>query len=236
MGRKIVLLIFSFFLFFSCGKSISKGLVDDMYELEVQSAVSSEQSLKSIEEVRRFIKDEQDKALSLVNSSSDKGRFYRMIGLQYMHLEMYGEAYKAFAEARIISPKNPLLAYYQGLASANLASLLAKGSQEWEKYAQITISSYEIALNLKPDYKDPLMAISIFYAYEMGDLYKSLEYIDKYISLDSKNVKAWILKGNIYAALGEREQSLFSYSEALKNTNSSQEKQEIEALMAQVSR
>lgn len=239
MGRKINFLTFSFFLFiffFSCQKKVSPGLVQDMYELEVQSAVSSEQSLKNIEEVKRFIETEQDKALEVINSSYDKGRFYRMIGLQYMHLEMYGEAYQAFAEARIISPKNSLLAYYQGLAAANLSSLLAKGTEEKEKYAKIAISSYESALSLKPDYKDALMAISIFYAYEIGDLYTSLDYIDKFISLDNKSMKAWILKGNIEAALGDREKALFSYSEALNSAKSSSEKQEVEALMASLTR
>lgn len=235
MGRKIKLLIVSFFFFltfFSCHKKISPGLVEDMYELEVQSAVSSEQSLKDIEEVKRFIQKEQDKALEVINSSYDKGRFYRMIGLQYMHLEMYGEAYNAFAEARLVSPKNPLLAYYQGLAAANLSSLLARGTEDKEKYAQIALNSYESALNLKSDYKDVLMAISIFYAYERGELYSAIEYIDKFISLDSKNAKAWVLKGNIEAALGLREKALFSYSEALKNVKSTSEKQEVEALMA----
>ena len=241
MGRKVAyiplgFLLIGFFLLTSCGSKISKGLAEDLRELEMEDILGSNTGQERIGEIESFIRKEQSMALKVINSSDNTARFYRMLGLQYMELEMYGEAYKAFVEARLISPTNAILAYYQALSAANLAKNMVQGTSEKDQYTEIAKNSYQMALNLRPDFKQALYGSAIFYAYELGDLMMALGFINRLISLSPKDESAWILKGNIHSALGEREAALFAYQEAQKQVSSTQDKEEIARLMNNVTR
>ncbi|KAL0264054.1 UNVERIFIED_CONTAM: hypothetical protein PYX00_010919 [Menopon gallinae] len=114
---------------------------------------------------------------------------------------MYGEAYLAFSEARLISPTNALLAYYQALAAANMQKNLPKGSEDKIRYRMLAEDAYAIALRLKPDFKEALYGSAIFYAYELGQLDKALSFINRLVTINAKDERAWLLKAQIHSSL-----------------------------------
>jgi tetratricopeptide (TPR) repeat protein len=241
MGRKIAylplgVLLVGFLFLASCGPKISKGLAEDLRELEMEDVLGNNTGQERIGEIEGFIRKEQNMALKVINSSDNTSRFYRMLGLQYMQLEMYGEAYKAFVEARLISPTNAILAYYQALAAANLAKNMVQGTSEKAQYMEIAKNSYQMALNLRSDFRQALYGSAIFYAYELGDLTSALGFVNRLIALSPRDERAWILKGNIHSVLGEREAALFAYQEAQKQVSSTADKEEIGRLMNNITR
>jgi tetratricopeptide (TPR) repeat protein len=170
-----------------------------------------------IEELRKGIARYRKEAERTVEATAQIGVYYKLLALQYMQRQMYGEAYDSLQEAVRIHPENPILFYYSAVCAARMsqAQLAGDAGQKWLERAE---SLYRRALSLDPGYVDALYGLSVLLVYELDRPEEAEALLKRILTIQERNLDALFLLGNVYYRLGRLEEALETYRAAAAAT------------------
>lgn len=176
--------------------------------------------------------DDFNKAVKL---DSTKAEYFSAIGdLMFEHKDLEGSV-GWLAKAIKLNPNDPkahlklakmqlFLKEYKG-AFAEINTVLRQDAMNPEGYflkgviyknlldTTRAISSFLTALQVMPDYKDPIMQLGLLYSYKKNPV--ALKYFDNAYKLDPKDVSPIYAKGMYYQEQGKYEEAKAFYKECI---------------------
>ncbi|MDD5930108.1 MAG: tetratricopeptide repeat protein [Spirochaetales bacterium] len=213
--------IFSLLLF-SCGVS-NKSI---KWNQELEENVSNP---TSIEELKEAIGKYQQKVAEIQQANSQIGIWYKILGTRYVDQKMYGEALKCFQEALKYYPDNQNLYYYVGVCAGYMSHASmdfdAQGYSEMRyNYLKLSEDAFLRAIQIEERYVRALYGIGVLYVYELDESNKAIPYLEKILTIDTKNVDAMFVLAKAYYDAQEFDKSAKIYDKIINTTKSEQKK------------
>ena len=218
--------VLSVLMFSSCG--VSNKQIIRMQKLE-----EGVDSPTSIEELRDAIEKYQNRVKDIQLAQTQTGIWYKILGTRYLDNRMYGEALKCFQAALQYHPTNQNLYYYVGICAGYMshASLDFDATGNADKkmnYLKLSESAYLRAIELEPRYTRALYALSVLYVYELDENEKAIPYLEKLLSIDTKNVDAMFVLARALYCTQEFDRAVDMYDKIISITKSSEKKADAE--------
>ncbi len=216
---KLLVIISASFLFFSCNKASNKQIQ------RLQRLEENVDSPTTIEEIKDAIEKYQTRVQDIQLANSQIGIWYKMLGCRYVDNNMFGEALKAFQSALDYYPNNPNLYYYVGLCSGYMYHKEKDGTGNMEqanKYLTLAENGYLRAIQLDDRYVKAMYGISIIYVYEMVEPEKAIPYLEKLLTIDTKNMDALSVLATAYYLNEEFDKTLEILDKIIETTKSAE--------------
>ena len=186
----------SILLFSSC--KMSNKQLHRLQEME--TGVSSP---TTIEELEDAIQKYSQRVDDVVESNAQIGIWYKMIASRYLDKKMYGEALKNYQKAIEFYPTNQNLYYWVGVCGG----LMAQSSLDYSgtgvnhqkmNYYRLAESAYLQAIKLDNRFTRPMYGVSVLYVCELDESQKAIPYLEKLLTIDTKDTKAMMLLARAY--------------------------------------
>ena len=213
MKNKKYLIIFLTLIALVLPSGCSKGRgiwLDNLTAAEKKEFEGGEIPEERIENLKEGISAYTKEVERTVKASKQIGIYYRMLVLEYMSLEMYGEAVKAAEEAVRYFPSNQLLYYYAAVSSAQM-SMAVFDEEEKGRLIIAAEEHYLRALRLDPSYKEALYGLSVLYVFELNRPFDAEPLLERLVSLSSKNWDAMFLLARVKIIRGDVEAAMDLY-------------------------
>ncbi|MCR4580758.1 MAG: tetratricopeptide repeat protein [Treponema sp.] len=215
-----ILFVTSFFL--SCG--VSNKTITRYQKME--EGVSSP---TSVEELKDAIKKYQERVADIQLAQSQVGIWYKMLGTRYIDQKMYGEALKCFQEALKYYPDNQNLYYYVGVCAGYMSHASmdfgASGSTEVRyNYLKLAEDAYLRAISIEERYVRALYGLGVLYVFELDEPEKAIPYLERAISVETRNIDAMFVLARAYYSSYEFEKSAEVYDKIIATTKSAETK------------
>jgi len=170
-----------------------------------------------IQELRTGIERYRKEAERTVEATGQVGVYYKLLALQYMDRQMYGEAYDSLQQAIRIHPENPILFFYAAVCAARMsqARVDEESRARWLDRAE---KLYRRALDLDPGYVDALYGLSALLVFELNRPAEAETLLERILAIEERNLDALFLLGNVYYRLGRLEAAMDTYREAAAAT------------------
>ena len=188
----------------------------------------------TVEELQDAIKKYSARVEDVVSANAQIGVWYKLIATRYVDKKMYGEALETFKKALEFYPNNQNLHYYVGLC----AGFMAKASYDFEgngvsskrqNYLSVSENAYLTALQIEPNNARTLYALGVLYTFgsEPGEIglnlpQKAIPYLERYVSIETKDVQGMFILARCYYATYETEKAINIYEKIISTTKSSE--------------
>ncbi|MCH5292508.1 MAG: tetratricopeptide repeat protein [Treponema sp.] len=224
--------IFATVIFASCG--VSNKTITRYQRLE--EGVSSP---TTVEELKTAIKKYQERVADIQLANSQIGIWYKMLGTRYIDQKMYGEALKCFQEALKYYPDNQNLYFYVGVCAGYMSHAAldfgASGSSEVSyNYLKLAEEAYLRAIAIEERYVRALYGLGILYVYELEEPEKAIPYLERAVSIETRNIDAMFALANAYWASYEFDKSAAMFDKIIATTKSAERKATAEENKKQV--
>lgn len=176
-----------------------------------------------VAELRADIRSVQNEAEKVIQSVRDEGTFWRLLGLKYMDMQMWGEALEAFEEASEIYPAYPAILYYRGLSAANLALSADRPSERSALLARAE-ASYRRSIETDTRYTNPYYALAILLVFELDRPLEAGPILDEYLRIERSDTRARFLRARVYLEAGRPELAIRLYDEIIDISTDKEEK------------
>ncbi len=206
----ILLLIMYTGLSVSCSRKDSTLLK----ELEKTESISGKTSSERIAHIKKGIARYKKEMERTVKASAETGIYYRMLGLEYMRLKMYGKAAASFKKAIQYYPENPVLFYYAGVCTGKLAQSKIKKAEKMALFSEAA-AYYKEAAALNSSYTAALFAEAVLYVYEFNRPFDAVPLLQRIIGKDSSNTDALFLLARADVMLGKEREAVERYNEII---------------------
>lgn len=215
------------FAFCSCTKS-NKTIIRMQH---IEEGVSSP---TSIEELKDAISKYEERVADIQLANSQIGIWHKILATRYLDKKMYGEALKSFQTALQYYPDNQNLYYYVGLCAGYMSHASmdfdADGREEKrENYLKLSEEAYLRAIEIEPRYARALYGLSVLYVFELGEDEKAIPYLEKLLTIETKNIDAMFVLARAYYMNYEFDKAVDMYDKILSLTKSPERKAEAEA-------
>ncbi|MCR5699033.1 MAG: tetratricopeptide repeat protein [Treponemataceae bacterium] len=232
-GKYLVFSLLAVILIFSSCKMSNKQL----HRLqEMETGVSSP---TTVEELEDAIQKYSQRVEDVTSANAQIGVWYKMIASRYLDRKMYGEALKNYQKAIEFYPTNQNLYYWVGVC----AGFMAQSSLDYEgtgynsqkmNYYRLAESAYKQAIKIDGRFTRPMYGISVLYILELDESEKAIPYLEKLLTIDTKNTDAMLLLARAYYTQYDFERAVEIYDDIIKVTKSEIRKAEAANLKAQV--
>lgn len=214
----LMILLFTAVAFTGCGVSNKTVIRHQKLEENVQNPTS-------IEELRQAISKYQERVADIQLAQSQIGIWYKILGTKYLDNKMYGEALKCFEEALKYYPDNQNLYYYVGVCAGYMshASLdfNATGNNEIKyNYLKLAEEAYKRAIDIEEGYVRALYGLGVLYVFELDEYAEAIPYLEKLLTIDTKNHDAMFVLARAYYCNFEYEKSIDMYDRIISTTKS----------------
>ena len=218
----ISLILFVSLLLVSCGVA-NKTII--RYQ-KMEEGVSSP---TTVEELKDAIKKYQERVADIQLAQSQIGIWYKMLGTRYIDQKMYGEALKCFQEALKYYPDNQNLYYYVGVCAGYMSHSAmdfgASGSSEVRyNYLRLAEDAYLRAISIEDRYVRALYGLGVLYVFELDEPEKALPYLEKAVSIETRNIDALFVLARAYYSSYEFEKAAATYDKIIATTKSAETK------------
>ena len=223
----IFLLLIMSLILVSCGGVSNKTIIRHQ---KMEEGVDSP---TSIEELKDAIKKYQERVADVQLAQSQIGIWYKILGTRYLDNKMYGEALKAFQEALTYYPDNQNLYYYVGVCAGYMSHAAldynASGSNEIKyNYLKLAEEAYLRAIAIEDRYVRALYGLGVLYVFELDEPEKAIPYLEKAISIDTKNLDTMFVLARAYYSSYEFDKSIAMYDKIIETTKSDDTKKTAE--------
>ncbi|MGP1586765.1 MAG: tetratricopeptide repeat protein [Treponemataceae bacterium] len=224
--------VFSFlfvFLFFAgCHVTNTSKKINRLQHLE--EGVGSPTTMEDLEDA---IKKYNERVEDLCSANAQIGIWHKMVANRYLEKKMYGEALKSFQKAIEFYPQNQNLYYWVGVCAGYTAksSLDYSGTGNFsqkQNYYKLAESAYLSAIQIEPTFVRPMYGISVLYAMELNEPEKAIPYLERLLTIDTKNSDAMLLLARCYYATYENEKAVDMYDKIIKVSKSQKAKDSAE--------
>ncbi len=210
-----LLLIFSAtFTLFSC--SGNSRYIRHIQQIEegVRNPVSAEELEEAISKYRNRVED-------IISAESKTANWYKILGIRYLDMQMYGKALENFQAAVEYYPTNQNLYYYIGLCSGYMAKASLDSSSAnpvRERYLDLAESAYLRAIELEPRFARALYGLSVIYVFEKNEPEKALPHIELFTQIETADMDGKMILGRVYYSIGEFEKAVEVYDGIIQQT------------------
>jgi len=205
----VILTILTGLLLSSCSQQ-QKRILDRLLKTETAEYEGETVDKRRVEELEEHVKSYSDEVERLVRDTGKLGVYYKMLALEYMDREMFGEAYAYFLKSLEIYPNNHIVHYYTGLSRAQLAG--AQGAID-ERLLMLEEAAYHHrrAVDLKSDYFDALYALSVLYIFELEKPLTAEQYVLRALEKKPGDERTLFLLARIRIIQGRFEEAVELY-------------------------
>ena len=226
-NKWIFLLLIMSLILVSCGGVSNKTIIRHQ---KMEEGVDSP---TSIEELKDAIKKYQERVADVQLAQSQIGIWYKILGTRYLDNKMYGEALKAFQEALTYYPDNQNLYYYVGVCAGYMSHAAldynASGNNEVKyNYLKLAEEAYLRAIAIEDRYVRALYGLGVLYVFELDEPEKAIPYLEKAISIDTKNLDTMFVLARAYYSSYEFDKSIAMYDKIIETTKSDDTKKTAE--------
>ena len=212
---------------------VSCGGVSNKTIIRHQKMEEGVDSPTSIEELKDAIKKYQERVADVQLAQSQIGIWYKILGTRYLDNKMYGEALKAFQEALTYYPDNQNLYYYVGVCAGYMSHAAldynASGTNEVKyNYLKLAEEAYLRAIAIEDRYVRALYGLGVLYVFELDEPEKAIPYLEKAISIDTKNLDTMFVLARAYYSSYEFDKSIAMYDKIIETTKSDDTKKTAE--------
>ena len=212
---------------------VSCGGVSNKTIIRHQKMEEGVDSPTSIEELKDAIKKYQERVADVQLAQSQIGIWYKILGTRYLDNKMYGEALKAFQEALTYYPDNQNLYYYVGVCAGYMSHAAldynASGNNEVKyNYLKLAEEAYLRAIAIEDRYVRALYGLGVLYVFELDEPEKAIPYLEKAISIDTKNLDTMFVLARAYYSSYEFDKSIAMYDKIIETTKSDDTKKTAE--------
>lgn len=183
----------------------------------------------SIEELKEAIAKYQERVADIQMAQSQIGIWYKILGTRYLDTKMYGEALNCFEEALKYYPDNQNLYYYVGVCASYMShaalDFSASGTNEIKyNYLKLAEEAFLRAITIEERYVRALYGISVLYVFELDEPEKAIPYLEKTLTIDTKNIDAMFVLARAYYSTFEFDKSADMYDKIIAVTKSAETK------------
>ena len=219
-------------MFISCG-------VSNKTVLRYQRMEEGVSNPTSIEEYKEAIEKYQERVADIQLAQQQIGIWYKILGTKYLDNKMYGEALKCFQSALEFYPDNQNLYYWVGVCAGYMShqALDYGGTGATEiryNYLKLAEEAYLRAVQIEDRYVRALYGLGVLYVWELEEANKAIPYLEKLLSIDTKNIDAMFLLASAYYSDYDFDKSVEMYDKIIQNTKSASIKAQAEANRKQV--
>ena len=212
---------------------VSCGGVSNKTVIRHQKMEEGVDNPTTIEELKDAIKKYQERVADVQLAQSQIGIWYKILGTRYLDNKMYGEALKAFQEALTYYPDNQNLYYYVGVCAGYMSHAAldynARGSNEIKyNYLKLAEEAYLRAIAIEDRYVRALYGLGVLYVFELDEPEKAIPYLEKAISIDTKNLDTMFVLARAYYSSYEFDKSIAMYDKIIETTKSDDTKKTAE--------
>lgn len=219
-----ILLAFAFFALSLTGcESSGKKILRKRVERMEQSSGNP----ISIEDLKASIDKYYDDVQEISQKNQQIGIWYKILGTRYVDKKMYGEALKCFEEALKYYPDNANLYYYVGVCAGYMshAALDFGGSGTTEvkyNYLKLAEEAYVQAVTIDDRYVRALYGLGVLYVFELDEPAKAIPYLEKSLTIDTKNIDAMFVLARAYYSNYDFDKSADMYDKIIATTKSAE--------------
>ena len=218
------------FVFVSCGPSYNSIKRMQKMEEGVGNPVTKE-------ELSEAIKKYDERALDLVTTQAQEGMWYKILGTRYLDERMYGKALECFQRAIEFYPMNANLYYHVAVCAVYIANSQldysasggAEASLKSGNYLKLSEKAYLRALEIDPKYYKAMYGIGVLYAFQTGEYEKGIPYLEKFLTVQTKDTNGMFVLARCYFATGEFQKAIDLYDKIIEIKPNSEKVSEAEA-------
>ncbi len=207
-------------MFMSCGVSNKSVIRQQKMEEGVENPTS-------IEELRAAIAKYQERVADIQLAQSQIGIWYKILGTRYLDNKMYGEALGAFQKALEYYPDNQNLYYWVGVCAGYMSHTAldfsgtgSSGTVRKFNYLKLAEQAYLRALEIEERYARAMYGLAIVYVFELGEPEKAVPYLEKLLTIETRNTDAMFVLANAYYSTFEFDKSVEIYDKIISTTKS----------------
>ncbi|MBI9103249.1 MAG: hypothetical protein JEY99_12605 [Spirochaetales bacterium] len=215
-----VIIVFFLLIISSCSRNFNNR-VENLVFLEEAEASSGEISAQRLAEIKASVRGFEDELDRKIEAGKETGNFYRQLGTEFMHQEMFGLALDSFQEALQIYPSSFTLYYHAGVCAARM-SLAQVNQAEREDYLLQAEIYYRRAIQLNGRYSEVKYALAVLYFYEMERAWDAEPLLLELLENNPKDIDSLFLMGAVQASIGNRGEAV-SYYEAIAEVSNDQD-------------
>ena len=186
---------------------------------------------ETIEGLRAAIGAYEAKVEEAVGAAAQAGIYWKILAVRYMDKKMYGEALEALESAIGYFPEDATLHYLTGVSAASVAKSahdfagVGRNRTRDRLYA-LAEESHKRAITLEPKYARPLYALGVLLVFELDRAEEAIPYLEKYLSLQSKDSDGMFVLARAYYTVGRRDDAVELYDRILSVTKDEKKKAE----------
>ena len=221
-------------MFMSCGVSNKSVIRQQKMEEGVENPTS-------IEELRAAIAKYQERVADIQLAQSQIGIWYKILGTRYLDNKMYGEALGAFQKALEYYPDNQNLYYWVGVCAGYMSHTAldfsgtgSSGTVRKYNYLKLAEQAYLRALEIEDRSARAMYGLAIVYVFELGEPEKAVPYLEKLLTIETRNTDAMCVLANAYYSTFEFDKSVEIYDKIISTTKSDGIKSTAEELKKKV--
>ncbi|MFA6506826.1 MAG: tetratricopeptide repeat protein [Treponemataceae bacterium] len=188
---------------------------------------------ETIEGLRSAIGAYESKVAETISAAAQAGIYWKILAVRYMDRGMYGESLDALNSAVTYFPEDATLHYLIGICAA----VMSKSSYDYagtgrnkekERLLALAESAQKRAIALDSKYSRPLYALGVLLVFELDRAVEAVPYLERYLSMQTKDVDAMFILARAYYVTGRRDESVTLYDRILSLTKD--EKKRTEAI------
>ncbi|OHD25234.1 MAG: hypothetical protein A2Y38_08980 [Spirochaetes bacterium GWB1_59_5] len=203
----------------SCGNE-DKNFLELMFDIDARASKNAPPS--SVEEIKGAIAKYGDEVEKTAVAMEKVGNYWRLLAVKYLEKGLYGDAYDAALKALRHYPEASGLYYVAGLSSAFLSKTASAevggGVQSRAAWLLAAENSYKRSLEIDPKNTKSLYGLAVLYSFELDNHEAALPHIEKYLSIDTKNVDAMFVKARALYGAGRLQESVDAYDLIIETT------------------
>lgn len=204
------------------GCGVSNKKINRMQQLE-----EDVHNPTKVDELKSAIAKYEERVADIQLAQSHIGIWYKMLGVRYLDTKMYGEALKSFQEALKYYPENQNLYYYVGVCAGYMSKASldfgATGSNETRyNYLKLAEDAYLRAIQIEDRYVRALYGLGVLYVFELDEPAKAIPYLEKAISIDTRNIDAMFVLARAYYSNYDFDKAVKMYDKIISTSKVAQ--------------
>lgn len=221
MGMTISVL---FFGLFAC-KDENKELLEDLKFFETQRYEGEELSEERIAELKKAIAEYEEIVKSRVEATAQLGEHYKMLAVEFLRRDMYGEALRYLEKTLEFYPENEVIFYLCGACSARIAKAQVSNPVRQEQLFEEAEEYYLRAIELDNRFVQALYGLSVLYIFELDRVIDAEPYLLMILEKEKTNTQAMFLLARVYVYQGRVEEAVDVYDMIIEEGKSKEERE-----------
>lgn len=187
----------------------------DLQSLRADGSVTDEY----IARYRNAIKKNRDELQQAIQAAGRIAHFNKLLAIQYIELGMFGLALESLKEALLVEPQNEVLFYLSGISAMQLARVYPATDSQRVKLINDSEYAFQRSIDLKDDYADPLLALSMLYIFEKEESNLASPLLQRLRNIEPSNPHVHALIGRTQVEYGNLAEAKQSYQRAAELYN-----------------